>query len=53
MGILGTLADAVSSGERGASRYDCRNCGRTFAYRADLDAPACPYCDARLADADE
>jgi len=46
MGVLDTLSDALSSGERGANRYRCRDCDRQFAYPAELDEPDCPYCNA-------
>ncbi|WP_136716749.1 zinc ribbon domain-containing protein [Halorientalis salina] len=45
MGLLDSLKEAVTPDHEQAVRYQCLDCQRQFAYRADLDEQTCPYCD--------
>jgi len=45
MGLLDGLRGLVVPDRERAVHYRCMHCERTFAYRADVSDPACPYCD--------
>ncbi|WP_299269765.1 hypothetical protein [Halorientalis sp.] len=44
MGVFESLKSVFSLDDE-VVHYRCRRCERTFAYRADLTDPTCPYCD--------
>lgn len=44
MGVFNSLRRAFES-DHGATEYRCPTCGRSFAYREEIDDPTCPYCD--------
>lgn len=45
MKIVQTLKRILGHAPENADCYRCTNCGRDFAYTADLPDPDCPYCD--------